>query len=81
MVPLAALRRGYATAQALLVSRRTTALSGCEGLAPLLLRALAPGEVSTLAAAAQPVVLAAGSVLARQGAPVEALYLVQVGVG
>ncbi|GLC37166.1 hypothetical protein PLESTM_000549700 [Pleodorina starrii] len=75
IVPLAALRRGYEAARAALVAARVALLGGCRPLNS----ALNAAELAELALAARPLWLTGGAVVARQGNPVEALYLVQEG--
>ncbi|KAG2438748.1 hypothetical protein HXX76_005292 [Chlamydomonas incerta] len=83
VIPVAALRRGYGAARSTLVATRTAALlrPGAWGVLGEALRSscLNPAELSALALAAAPARLAAGALVARQGAPIDALYLVQEG--
>ncbi|GFR44037.1 hypothetical protein Agub_g5194 [Astrephomene gubernaculifera] len=80
VIPLASLRHGYDAALSALVAARTSALlTGVEALRGLRGLGLGGSELATLALGAQPLWLASGAVVARQGAPVDALYLVQEG--
>ncbi|KAG2498797.1 hypothetical protein HYH03_002991 [Edaphochlamys debaryana] len=78
VLPLAALRRGYAATQAQLVAARSAALTSSGGGLEAL-RSLAPPELAALALACWPLRVSAGAVVARQGGLVEALYVVQEG--
>ncbi len=85
LIPIAALRRGYGAARSALVAARTAALlrPGAWGGLGEALRSgcLTPAELAALALAAAPARLAAGALVARQGALIDALYLVQVRAG